>query len=195
MKPRLGVLVCSTRPGRVGPRIAQWTLEVASAHDRFDASLLDIAAFDLPVFDEPEHPRLRKYHHAHTRAWAAAVDSADAFLFVMPEYNYGPPPSLLNALNYLVHEWQYKALAFVSYGGLSGGMRAVQVTKQLVTTYKMVPMLEAVALPNVAQQLAGERFAPLPIHTESAYVMLDELHRWTHALTPLRHSQNTKARS
>jgi NAD(P)H-dependent FMN reductase len=86
-------------------------------------------------------------------------------------------------------------LAFVSYGGLSGGMRAVQVTKQLVTTYKMVPMLEAVALPNVAQQLAGERFAPLPIHTESAYVMLDELHRWTHALTPLRHSQNTKARS
>jgi NAD(P)H-dependent FMN reductase len=195
MRPRLRILVCSTRPGRVGPRIAEWALEAASAHARFDADLLDIAAFELPVFDEPEHPRLGNYRHAHTRAWSAAVDSADAFLFVMPEYNHGPPPSLLNALNYLVREWQYKALGFVSYGGISGGMRAVQVTKQLVSTYKMVPMLEAVALPNVAQHLGGSRFEPLPVHTESARVMLDELYRWTIALASLRNSQETKVTS
>ena len=195
MKPRLRILVCSTRPGRVGPRIAEWALEVASEHAGFDADLLDIAAFNLPVFDEPEHPRLGNYRHPHTRAWSGAVDSADAFLFVMPEYNYGPPPSLLNALNYLVREWQYKALGFVSYGGISGGMRAVQVTKQLVSTYKMVPMLEAVALPNVAQQLTEDRFQPLPIHTESAWVMLEELHRWSVALAPLRKPQQTKVTS
>ena len=89
---------------------------------------------------------------------------ADAFLFVMPEYNYGPPPSLLNAMDYLVREWQYKAVAFVSYGGMSGGIRAVQVTKQLLTTFKMVPLLEAVAIPNVPQHLAHDSFHAQAVH-------------------------------
>ena len=186
MKPRLHILVCSTRPGRVGPAVARWALAAAAEHGEFEAVFVDLAMFNLPVFDEPEHPRLQNYHHEHTRAWSASVENADAFVFVMPEYNYGPPPSLLNAMNYLVSEWQYKAVAFVSYGGMSGGIRAVQVTKQLATTYKMVPLLEAVAIPNVAQHLAGERFTALEIHAQSAVAMFDELHRWTHALSALR---------
>ena len=186
MKPRLHILICSTRPGRVGPAVARWALAAAAQHGKFDSVLVDLATFNLPVFDEPEHPRLQNYHHEHTQAWSACVENADAFVFVMPEYNYGPPPSLLNAMNYLVREWQYKAVAFVSYGGMSGGIRAVQVTKQLATTYKMAPLLEAVAIPNVAQHLAGDRFMALEIHTQSADAMLDELHRWTHALSALR---------
>jgi NAD(P)H-dependent FMN reductase len=185
LKPRLHILICSTRPGRVGPAVAQWALEAALAHGQFDARLVDLADFGLPVFDEPEHPRLQKYHHEPTKAWSACVASADAFVFVMPEYNYGPPPALLNAMTYLVREWQYKAMAFVSYGGMSGGIRAVQVTKQLLTTHKMVPLLEAVAIPNVAQHVDGDRFTPNEIISQSATVMLDELCKWTGALLAL----------
>ena len=69
--------------------------------------------------------------------------------FVVPEYNFGPPPSLLNAFTFLVREWGYKPCAFVSYGGLSGGTRAVQVTKLMVTGLRMMPMVEGVAIPMV----------------------------------------------
>lgn len=86
MKPRLHVLICSTRPGRVGPAIAAWAHEFAKSHNAFESKLVDLAAFSLPVFDEPAHPRLQKYHHPHTKAGSKSVGEADAFLFVMPEY-------------------------------------------------------------------------------------------------------------
>ena len=121
MALKLNVIVCSTRPGRVGLSIGRWFEEYAKAHGGFDVSLEDLADYALPVFDEPHHPRLRKYEHAHTKAWSASVESADAFVFVTPEYNFGPPPSLVNAMNYLVLEWHNKVAGFVSYGGVSGG--------------------------------------------------------------------------
>lgn len=187
MKPILHIIVCSTRPGRVGPAIAQWAQQAALANAQFDAQVVDLASFHLPVFDEPEHPRLQKYQHAHTKAWSASVSAADAFVFVLPEYNYGPPSALLNAMNYLVREWQYKPAAFVSYGGISGGLRAVQVTKQLLTTLKVMPMLEAVAIPNVGQHLDAQKaFVPNDAHATSADAMFVELYRWTQAMKPLR---------
>lgn len=115
---------------------------------------------DAPMLQDLLTGRLQKYQHAHTKAWCASVDAADAFVLVLPEYNFGPPSALLNAMNYLVREWQYKPAAFVSYGGMSGGLRAVQVTKQLLTTLKVMPMLEAVAIPNVGQPLDAEK----PLH-------------------------------
>lgn len=118
---------------------------------------------------------------------SVAVNEADAFLFVLPEYNFGPPGALVNALNYLVREWHYKAVGFVSYGGMSGGIRAVQATKGLLSTLKVVPMLEAVALPNVGQQLLAEGgLAANPANGTAASAMLDELLRWTQALHGLR---------
>jgi len=187
MKPQLHIIVCSTRPGRVGPSVARWAEQAALANGKFTPQLVDLAAFKLPVFDEPEHPRLQKYHHAHTKAWSASVHAADAFVFVLPEYNFAPPASLVNAMNYLVREWQYKPAAFVSYGGVSGGLRAVQLTKQMLTTLKVVPMLEAVAIPNVAQHLdAGQAFVPTEAHASAAGLMFDELYRWAVAIKPLR---------
>lgn len=171
----------------MGPTIANWIHALAHAQDDFEVKLVDIAAFRLPVFDEPEHPRLQRYQHAHTRDWSASVDQADAFVFVMPEYNYGPPGSLVNAMNYLVREWQYKAASFVSYGGISGGIRGVQMTKQLLTTLKVVPIPEAVIIPNFPQHMGAEgAFEPNNFHLDSAKSMLEELSRWTDALKQLR---------
>ena len=113
--------------------------------------------------------------------------AADAFVFVTPEYNSGPPPSLINALNYVYKEWNYKPAGFVSYGGISGGLRAVQIEKQILTTLKIVPLVEAVVVPLVVQSIADGRFrGQSDLHTQAAKVMLDELMRCAVALKPLR---------
>jgi NAD(P)H-dependent FMN reductase len=188
LAPKLHVIICSTRPGRVGKSVGEWFNGVAREHAGFEVELVDLVDMKLPIYDEPKHPRLQQYEHEHTKRWSASVKAADAFVFVTPEYNFGPPPSLVNALNYLYLEWNYKPAAFVSYGGISGGMRAVQSEKLTLTTLKMVPVLETVLIPMVAQHLdkATGAFAATDIHRDSAAVMLDELLRWTNALKPLR---------
>lgn len=187
MKSKLHIIVSSTRPGRIGPAIGEWVLGAAQSHGQFDAELVDLASFDLPVFDEPEHPSLQKYQHSHTKAWSESVAAADAFVFVLPEYNFSPPASLVNAMQFLVREWHYKPAGIVSYGGISGGMRSAQMLKAMMTTYKMMPMLEGVPLVNVAQQLdADKKFQPNDFNTAAATTMLTELARWTEALKTLR---------
>src|SRR5690554_864549 len=187
MPIKLQVIICSTRPGRVGPSVAQWFAEFASKHEGFDTTLVDLADFNLPVYDEPQHPRLQDYQHEHTKKWSASVAAADAYVFVTPEYNYCPPPAFVNALNYVYKEWNYKPCGFVSYGGLSGGMRAVQMEKQLVTTLKMMPMVEGVAIPMVGALLDDAQvFTSNALIDDSAKAMLAELHKWAVALKTMR---------
>lgn len=188
MPPRLQVVTVSTRQGRKGPAVSRWFEQIARDHGGFDIDPVDLAEIGLSLFDEPEHPRLRRYVHEHTRRWSARVEQADAFVFVMPEYNNSTPPSLVNALDHLLSEWAYKPVGFVSYGGISGGLRAVQMTKPLISALKMVPLVEAVTLPLFTQSLDAETgtFAPGDKPHKAATVMLDELRRWTDALRVLR---------
>jgi NAD(P)H-dependent FMN reductase len=186
MSLALHTIICSTRPGRVGPAVARWFDGFAAAHGQFVTQLIDLADFELPIYDEPHHPRLQKYEKPHTRAWSASVAAADAYVFVTPEYNYGPPPAFVNALNFVYREWNYKPCGFVSYGGVSGGRRAVQQEKLLVTTLKMMPMMEQVAVVNVKQSIQGDRFQSSEPIDVSAKEMLDELAKWAHALKAMR---------
>ena len=184
--PLLQIIVASTRPGRVGLPVAEWFEPIAVDHGGFDVERVDLAELALPMMDEPKHPKFGEYQHRHTRDWSAAVARADAFVFVMPEYNSGIVAPLKNAIDYLHTEWRDKAVGFVSYGGVSAGTRAVQMTKQVVTTLHMVPVVEAVTIPFVAQFLVDGRIEPNEIMDEAATAMLDELARITRALAPLR---------
>jgi len=108
-------------------------------------------------------------------------------VLVMPEYNYSMTAPLKNALDYLAREWQYKPVGFVSYGGISGGTRAVQVAKQVVTTLKMMPLPEAVNVAFVQKYLNSEgQFEATQELEKSAEVMLEELNRWAVHLKPMR---------
>jgi NAD(P)H-dependent FMN reductase len=185
--PNLQIVIASTRANRVGPTIADWFHRFAVGHGGFDVELVDLGKLDLPLLDEPAHPRLQQYEHQHTKDWSKKVDSADAFVFVTPEYNFGSPPALINALDYLYVEWNYKPVGFVSYGGISGGIRSVQMTKGVVTTLKMMPMVEAVAIPFFANFIDDTGvFTADDSHERSAAVMLDELLRWCNALMTMR---------
>jgi len=184
--PRLNVIVASTRPGRVGARIADWFVPLARAHGGFDVAVVDLAELDLPFLDEPHEPGEGRYVHEHTKRWSAITDVADAFVFVMPEYNNGYSAPLKNAIDYLYHEWAYKPVAFVSYGMSSAGLRAANMIKQVVTNLRMVPVSAGVSIP-LRQTLDAEgRFVPTPGMREAAEGTLDELLRLTRALQPLR---------
>lgn len=185
--PKLMIIIASTRPGRVGLPVARWIRQRAEEHGGFEIDVVDLAELDLPFMDEPSHPRLRQYTHRHTRDWSARVDAADAFVFVMPEYNHGFNAPLKNALDYLHHEWQYKPVAFVSYGGVSAGTRAVQMIKQVVTALKMTPVTEAVSIPFVQQFVDEEgQVQANEVMEAAARTMLGELERWTATLQPMR---------
>lgn len=184
----LQIIIASTRPGRVGPKVAEWIEKAAHEHAGFEEiDLVDLAAVDLPMMNEPHHPRLRRYVHQHTKDWSARVDSADAFVFVMPEYNYGFSAPLKNAIDYLQQEWAYKPVGLVSYGGVSAGTRAAQMIKEVVTTMRMMPVLEAVPIPFVHNMINEDnQFQPNGTMTAAAKTMFDELCRVSHALRPLR---------
>jgi NAD(P)H-dependent FMN reductase len=186
MAPRLQTIIASTRPGRIGPAVAEWFHGFAKQHGKFDAELVDLASFNLPIYDEPHHPMRRQYEHEHTKKWAASVNAADAFVFVLPEYNFTAPPSFSNALDYVFWEWQYKPVGFVTYGGISGGTRAAQTARLQASTLKMMPIPEGVVLPNVFGQLKDGKLTANEFNEQGAMATLNELIKWTDALAPLR---------
>lgn len=186
-KLTLGIIVASTRSGRVGIYIAKWVLDAAARHGKFDTKLLDLLEINLPFLDEPAHPTLQQYTKEHTKAWSATVDALDAVVMVTPEYNYSSPAPLINALDYLYKEWNYKPAAFVSYGGVSGGMRSVQMSKNLVSALSMMAIPDGVAIASVKKHLDEQNgFMPEEYHERSAAEMFDELHKWAVALKPMR---------
>jgi NAD(P)H-dependent FMN reductase len=186
-KPVLRIIIASTRPGRVGSSVAAWFTERAIEHGGFDVQVTDLAELNLPMYDEPNHPRLRQYLHQHTKDWSALVDASDAFIFVTPEYNHSFNAALKNAIDYVLLEWQNKAAGIVSYGGVAAGTRATQALKQVLTAVKIMPVPEAVNIPFVAQHLDEDRrFKPSELIDASATALLDEVLKWTTSLAPLR---------
>jgi len=185
--PNLTVVIGSTRPGRAGLPIAQWFSARAAAEGSFDVTVADLAEINLPMLDEPNHPRLQRYTHEHTKRWSRIVAAADAFAFVTPEYNYGYPAPLKNAIDYLNEEWKYKPVGFVSYGGVAAGTRAVQQLKGVVTTLSMMPIMEAVAIPFHTQFIDEDGTVQAnEIMEQAADAMVAQLNRVQEALRPLR---------
>ena len=118
---------------------------------------------------------------------ARSVAAADAFVFVTPEYDHGPPPSLIDALVYLVCEWAHKPVSFVSYGGPAGATRAVQMVKPMMVALKMMVLLESVMVPRFAERIDAEGTFRASEHEEAhSSMMLDALETWTAALVSMR---------
>jgi len=182
------VIVASTRPGRLAPTVARWfanAVELEAAQRGCILDVADLAEIALPFLDEPDHPSSGNYVHEHTRAWSHRVAAADAFVVVTPDYNYGMPDVLKNALDFLYHEWAWKPVAFISYGNTSAGTRSVQMTKQVVTTLRMVPIGATIAL-RIADALGGQHLNSNPELEQAATQLFDELTRVATTLRQLR---------
>jgi NAD(P)H-dependent FMN reductase len=125
---RIAVVIGSTRPTRICADIAAWTREAIQDGSELAYELIDLAQVNLPFLDEPLKAALHEYEHEHTRIWSRLVQSYDGFLFVFPQYNWGYPGVLKNALDYLYEEWHDKPASFLTYGTRGGNKAADQFT-------------------------------------------------------------------
>ncbi len=133
---KLMVLWGSSREGRQGGVVADWVKRHAAADSRLEVDFVDLKEVNLPFFNEPLSPfsmaaASQDYTHPEGKAWAERVGRAEAVLIVTPEYNHGPSAVLKNALDWVGPEWVDKPVAFVSYGGASGGARVVEMLRSI----------------------------------------------------------------
>src|SRR6266849_2736457 len=182
----ISVIVGSTRQGRFSEKPARWILEHVRQRD-VDGRLLDLRDYPMPFFDEavtPATPGRAPYANEVVRRWTAQIAAADGFVFVTPEYNYGPPAVLKNALDWVYPEWNRKAVAFVSYGSVSGA-RSVQQLREVAIEVQLGPIRSSVHIP-VATLMAhfhgGDVDKGLAELETPAKVMIDDLLWWTTAL-------------
>lgn len=182
---RVGIILGSTRPGRLGEAVAKWVHENVSGRTDAEYELVDIADYNLPLLDEPVPPSRGQYSKDHTKRWAEKIASFDAFVFVTPEYNHGIPGALKNAIDFLFAEWNNKAAGFVSYGS-AYGVRAVESLRLVCGEIRIADVRSQVMLSLFADFENYSVFKPHERHLSSLNTMLDELAAWAGALKPLR---------
>ncbi len=145
----ISVIVGSTRQGRFSEKPAQWIFQHLQKRDGIDAQLLDLRDFPMPFFDQaisPATPGRAPYENEVVKRWTTAIAESDGFVFVTPEYNYGPSAVLKNALDWVYPEWNRKAAAFVSYGSAMGA-RGVQQLRETAIELQMAPVRSSVHIP------------------------------------------------
>lgn len=172
---RLMVLIASTRVGRVGGPVGQWVAGTAEQISGIEVDVVDLASFVLPMLAEPNHPRQKAYTGELTWVWSRRVEAADAVIFVMPEYNHSYSAPLKNAIDHLHSEWADKPVGLVSYGGLSGGTRAVAALQPVLVTLGMRMLAANVEIAWVAEHLADGVFLPSARHERALATQLAAL--------------------
>ncbi|MGW3031433.1 NADPH-dependent FMN reductase [Streptomyces sp. NPDC001178] len=173
---RVAVILSSVRRGRFGPTIANWFVGTADQRDDIEVDLVDLADYPLPtgLSDQPE-PEVAEL----LGAFSARLAEADGFVVVTPEYNHSFPASLKAALDWTQHEWHAKPVGFVGYGGLAGGLRAVQQLKHIFTELHAVPVRDAVSFHGPWSQFDAEGNLIDGANAEAAAkVLWDKLSWW-----------------
>jgi NAD(P)H-dependent FMN reductase len=186
---RIGIILGSTRPGRRGEQVAKWVLEKARAHGGAQYELIDLADFPLPHLDEAMSPAMHQYANEHTKAWSREIESFDGFVMVTPEYNRSTSGVLKNAIDYLHHEWNDKAVGFVSYGAAASGLRAVEHLRVIVAELQMADVRTAVGISLVHDFENYTTLRDVPHHEQLLKAMLDQVTSWSSALRTVREAK------
>lgn len=187
----ISVIVGSVREGRFGEKPAKWILQELKKRNGVDARLLDLRDFPMPFFDQPVTPSTpgrAPYTHEVVQKWTAAIAQTDGFVFVTPEYNFGPPAVLKNALDWVYPEWNRKPAAFVSYGSAMGA-RSVQQLRETLVELQIVSIRPSVHIPLptlLAHYQGGDVEAGLAELEKRADAMIADLLWWTEVLKTAR---------
>lgn len=190
---KTAIILGSTRPGRVGEGVARWVLDTARQRPDGHYELVDLAAQNLPLLDEPMPPMMGKYSKEHTKAWARVIDGFDAFVFVTAEYNHAVPAALKNAIDFLYKEWNDKVAGFVSYGS-AGGVRSVEVLRLIMGEIRVADVRDQVILRLGEDFENWKVFKPNETHAKALNTMLDGVVKWGTAFKTMREAE-VKAKS
>jgi NAD(P)H-dependent FMN reductase len=187
----ISVIIGSTREGRFAEKPARWILQHLEQRAGIEARLLDLRDFPMPFFDQPVSPGMpgkAPYENEVVKKWTAAIAESDGFIFVTPEYNYGPAAVLKNAIDWVYPEWNRKAAGFVSYGSAMGA-RAVQQLRETAIELQLAPVRKSVHIPVailMAHYTGGDVDAGLAELAKPAAALIDDLLWWTAALKTAR---------
>lgn len=182
---KIGIILGSTRPGRLGAQVADWVLAQAGQRTDVTYELVDLEDFDLPLLDEVIPPSQAQYQNDHTKAWAAKVAEFDGYVFVTPEYNHSTSGALKNALDFVYGEWNNKAAGFVSYGA-AGGVRAVEHLRTIVGELQIADVRQQVAISLLTDFEQWTTLKPVPQYEAPLSVLFDQLVAWSGALKGVR---------
>lgn len=185
---KLQVIIGSTRKGRFSEKPARWIFEELKKKEGVEAELIDLRDWPLPFFNEPVSPSLNEgnYENQLATKWAKKIGDADGYIIVTPEYNHGYSAVLKNAIDYVYKEWNKKPVAFVSYGGIAGGTRAVQQLRQVAIELQMVPIRAGVHVPLYWNQLDEQGNLKTEAYEKNAQTMFDQLLWWAKVLHQAR---------
>lgn len=196
-KPRIAVIIGSTRPGRFADKPAEWIVGRAKAKGDFDIELIDLRDYDLPFFDEPASPAWAPSQNETAQRWQKKVAEFDGYIVLAAEYNRGPTAVLKNALDYAYNEWNRKPVAFVGYGGV-GGARAVEQLRLHAVELQMAPIRAAVhvQMADFMAVMQGEKtLGELDHLNQSADDMLAQFAWWVKALKSARYEDEVAAKA
>ncbi len=189
---KIGIIIGSTRPGRVGADVARWVAEHATARGDAEYEVVDLLDYELPHLDEAVPPSLQQYANEHTKRWAAKVDEFDGYIFVTPEYNHSTSGALKNAIDYVYREWNNKAAGIVSYGS-AGGARAAEHLRLILGELQVADVRQQVTFSLLTDFENYRVFAPADYHEQNLSVLLDQLLAWSGALKSVREGATVAA--
>lgn len=186
---KLLIIIGSTRPTRSADLVTPWLTRKASEHEAFDAEIVDLRDWPLPIFGEHfgtigdiNDPT---YSDPLVKAWNKKIKEADAFVIVTPEYNHSLPGGLKNAIDsvWLSFGFRNKPVAFVSYSGAqTGGVRAIEHLNHIFVETESVPLRNSVIIPFVTDAFDADGEPKNGLTNVAADIMLDDLAWWSAAL-------------
>lgn len=183
-KPKIGIVISTTRESRFGHRPAEWILGLASARGDADYEIVDLRDYPMALFNHPISPRFAPLEGDPAQRWARKMAGLDGYIFVTAEYNRSISGALKNALDHIYHEPAKKPAAFVGYGAV-GGARAIEQLRLMAIELSMAPTKSAVHVgmePFIGMMQQGKDFSDYDHLGAAATVMLDELAWWTRTL-------------
>jgi NAD(P)H-dependent FMN reductase len=187
-KPKIGVIVGSTRATRFADKPAEWIANIAKARGDFDVEVVDLRDYPMPFFDEAASSLWAPSKNEVALRWQKKVAELDGFIVIAAEYNRGPTAVLKNALDYAYTEWNRKPITFVGYGGV-GGARAIEQLRLHAVELQMAPSRYAVHIVwgdfiQILQQ--GKKVEEFEHLNQAAATALDDLAWWANVLKKAR---------
>ncbi|WP_353644990.1 NAD(P)H-dependent oxidoreductase [Mesorhizobium sp. WSM2239] len=186
-KPKIGIVIGSTRETRFADKPAEWIASIAKARGDLDIEIVDLRDYPLPFFEEAKSPAWAAPESEVARKWGSKVAELDGFIFTAAEYNHGPTAVLKNAIDYAAREWNRKPVSFIGYGGV-GGARAIEQLRQIAIEMQMAPTKAAVHIlwPDYLAVLQGKKLEEIDHLNQAATAMLDDVAWWAKVLKAAR---------
>jgi len=187
-KPRIGIIISTTRATRFADKPTEWFLDIARQRSDIEFEIVDLRDYPMPFFEEPASPAYAPVQNDVARRWQEKIDSLDGYVFVVAEYNHSISGVLKNALDFAYREFNRKPATFIGYGG-AGAARAIEHLRGILGELQVADLKYVVSigmLEYIGIAREGKSFADFPYLAESTKPVLDDLVWWTNALREAR---------